>query len=165
LVWHYPLAVQFWELYCICNEKTKSIAEVWVEGEMRLSFRRSFSENMLQVWNSLCDVVESLVLNNDSDALVWEYEKSRIYSSQSLYAVISFRGVTYVHIPAIWSIMVPPKIQLFLWLLSHNKLATVDNLNKRGLQNHLNASFLVKMRALFTFSLVCGGKGNLEGCW
>jgi hypothetical protein len=29
---------------------------------------------------------------------------------------------------------VPPKIQLFLWLVSHNRLATVDNLNKRGLQ-------------------------------
>jgi hypothetical protein len=39
--------------------------------------------------------------------------------------------VTPVHIPAIWNIVVPPKIHLFLWLLSHNKLATVDNLNKK----------------------------------
>jgi hypothetical protein len=29
--------------------------------------------------------------------------------------------------------VVPPKVQLFLWLLSHNKLATVDNLNKKCL--------------------------------
>jgi hypothetical protein len=126
-----PLALQFWELYCFYNEKIKSIAEVWVEGELRLSFRRSFFEN---IWKNLCDVAGSLVLNNDFDALVLEYEKSGIYSSQSLYAVISLRGVTQVHTPAIWSIMVPPKIQLFLWLLSHNKLATVDNLNKRGYQ-------------------------------
>jgi hypothetical protein len=28
---------------------------------------------------------------------------------------------------------VPPKIQLFLWLMSNNKLATVDNLNKKGM--------------------------------
>jgi hypothetical protein len=37
-----------------------------------------------------------------------------------------------VFIPAIWKVVVPPKVQLFLWLLSHNKLATVDNLKKRG---------------------------------
>jgi hypothetical protein len=93
---------------------------------------------MLHVWGELCEVVETVVLNDDSDALVWGYEKSGVYSSQSLYAVINFRGVTsahiHIHIPAIWNIVVPPKIQLFLWWLSYNKLATVDNLNKRGIQ-------------------------------
>jgi hypothetical protein len=76
-------------------------------------------------------VVEQLNLNEDSDALIWGYEKSGVYSSHSCYAVISYRGVTPIYIPAIWSIVVPPKIQLFLWL-SHNKLAIVDNLNKKG---------------------------------
>jgi hypothetical protein len=33
----------------------------------------------------------------------------------------------------VWNTEAPPKIQLFLWLLSHNRLATVDNLNKKGL--------------------------------
>jgi hypothetical protein len=36
-----------------------------------------------------------------------------------------------MYIPTIWNIGVPPKIQLFLWLLSHNKLATFDNLNRK----------------------------------
>jgi hypothetical protein len=27
-----PMTVQFWELYCICNEKTRTLAEVWVVG-------------------------------------------------------------------------------------------------------------------------------------
>jgi hypothetical protein len=58
-------------------------------------------------------------------------EKSGTYSSHSFYAVISYRGVTPMYIPAIWNIRVPQKIQLFLWLLSHNKLATVDNLNRK----------------------------------
>jgi hypothetical protein len=48
-----PLAVQFWELYCICNEKTKVVSEVLGEGEIRLSFRRTFSENMMQTWCEL----------------------------------------------------------------------------------------------------------------
>jgi hypothetical protein len=43
-----PLAVQFWELYCICNEKAKRIADVWVGNELRVTFRRTFGERLLQ---------------------------------------------------------------------------------------------------------------------
>jgi hypothetical protein len=71
------------------------------------------------------------VLNEDEDALIWCYEKSEVYSSHSCYNIISYKGVTPVYIPAIWGIVVPPKIQLFLWLLAYNKLAIVDNLNKK----------------------------------
>jgi hypothetical protein len=86
-------------------------------------------------------VVEQLQLNDDVDALIWGYEKSGIYSSHSCYAIISYRGVTPIYIPAIWNILVPPKIQLFLWLLSHNKIATVDNLNTRGFNKHKQCCF------------------------
>jgi hypothetical protein len=37
-----PLAMQFWNLYYICNEKTKTLAGVRVNRELRLSFRRTF---------------------------------------------------------------------------------------------------------------------------
>jgi hypothetical protein len=36
-----------------------------------------------------------------------------------------------VFIPAVWKIVVPPRINFFLWLLSNNKLLTRDNLGKR----------------------------------
>jgi hypothetical protein len=58
---------------------------------------------------------------------------------------------------------VPPKIQSFLWLLSHNKLATVDNLTKRGYKNQFNASFAMKQRALCIFSLSVVAKTIWEG--
>jgi hypothetical protein len=73
-----PLAVQFWELYCVCNEKTITIAEVWVDGELRLTFRRMFSYQMMQSWDDLISVVENMVLSDESDALVWCYESSGI---------------------------------------------------------------------------------------
>jgi hypothetical protein len=44
------------------------------------------------MWEDLCSVVEQVELNEDSDSLVWCYEKSGIYSTQSYYAMISFRG-------------------------------------------------------------------------
>jgi len=72
---------------------------------------------------------------------VWQYESNGIYSTQSLYAVINFRGVQPVFVPAVWNIKVPPKIQVFLWLLSNNKLMTVDNLAKRGVDKPKNCRF------------------------
>jgi hypothetical protein len=47
------LAVQIWGLYCICNEKVKSLAEVWVEKELRLTFRRTFSVELRHMWEDL----------------------------------------------------------------------------------------------------------------
>jgi hypothetical protein len=125
--------VQFWDLYKIFNEKTKTILEVWIDGKLRLTFRRTFSEDMLETWDELMMVVENVVLSEETDALVWCYDSAGVYSSQSMYVVINYRGVTPVYVPAVWKINVPPKIHFFLWLLSHNKLATIDNLNKRGM--------------------------------
>jgi hypothetical protein len=136
-----PLAVQFWDLFTIYNEKTKTVDEVWVDGELRLTFRRTFSERMLEIWDELMIVVENVVLWNEIDALVWCYNSAGVYSSQSMYVVINYRGVTLVYVPAVWKINVPPKIQFFLWLLSHNKLATIDNLNKRGMSKLVQCQF------------------------
>jgi hypothetical protein len=36
---------------------------------------------------------------------------------------------------------VPPKIHFFLWILSHNKLAIVENLNKKGLDKTSQCRF------------------------
>lgn len=50
---------------------------------------------------------------------------------QSLYAVITFRGVTPVYISSVWKLVIPPRVQFFLWLLSNSRLLTRDNLAKR----------------------------------
>jgi hypothetical protein len=77
--------------------------------------------------------------------LIWSYEKSGVYSSQSFYAIINFRGLKPVYIPAIWGVQVPQKIQLFFfWLFSHNKLATVDNLNKKGMNKPVQCCFCME---------------------
>ena len=49
---------------------------------------------------------------------------STVYSSQSLYKIVNFRGIVPVHVLALWHLKIPPGIHLFLWLLSKNKLLT-----------------------------------------
>ena len=77
----------------------------------------------------------------EGDALVWQYGSKGIYTTQSLYAVINFRGVRPVFIPSVWKIQILPRVQVFLWLLSHNKLMTADNLIKRNIFKPLRCQF------------------------
>jgi hypothetical protein len=96
-----PLAVQFWGLYCLCNEKTKTVTEVVCNGEIRLSFRRTFSEDMMQTWCELVEIVEQVNLRDEPDSVVWVWNRSGAYSSHSFYAIINYRGIKHVYIPAI----------------------------------------------------------------
>lgn len=64
-------------------------------------------------------------------SLVWQLNSSGLYSSQSLYKVVDFRGIKPVFASAIWSLKIPPRVQCFLWLLTKNKVLTRDNLSKR----------------------------------
>lgn len=129
-----PLTIQFWDLYCICREQCNTIQQVWDGQTLRISFRRVFDDQMMLKWFELEEIARSIVLTENCDSLVWQYEASGQYSSSSLYTVINFRGVTPVFLPAVWKITVPPRVHVFLWLLFYNKLMTRDNLLKRNLK-------------------------------
>jgi hypothetical protein len=82
------------------------------------------------LWEEVLSIAASLELNNEDDEPVWQYNSSEVYSSQSLYRVINFRGVLPVFVPVVWKLRVPPRIHFFLWLLSNDKLLTRNNLEK-----------------------------------
>jgi hypothetical protein len=86
---------------------------------------------LFNLWEELVSLVTTIEFSGEEDALVWQFQSSGVYSSQSLYSVINFRGVIPVYIPTVWKLIVPPRIHFFLWLLSNNKLLTRDNLEKR----------------------------------
>jgi len=96
-----PLAVQFWDLFSICNQTGVTLASVWDGAEIKLNFRRTFSEAMLERWYELEAVVMDVHYSEEGDALVWQYDSKGLYTTQSLYAVINFRGVKPVYIPSV----------------------------------------------------------------
>jgi hypothetical protein len=49
----------------------------------------------------------------DEDSSAWQFSSRGVYSSQSLYKVINFRGVILVYVPAIWTLKVPPRVHFF----------------------------------------------------
>ena len=95
----------------------------------------------MELWYELEQIASSITFSTDCDALIWKYNANGKYSASSFYSIISNRGVTLVAIPAIWSLVIPPRVHIFLWLLSNNKLMTHDNLEKRNIGKPLDCVF------------------------
>ena len=85
----------------------------------------------MNMWFDLLSIVESVNLQEDNDQIIWCFNSNGKYSVQSLYAVISNRGVVPVSVSTVWRLKVPPRIQIFLWLITKNKILTRDNLAKQ----------------------------------
>lgn len=115
----------------LMSSRGKTISQVWDGQVLRLTFRRSVSENLMNLWYELLSIVENLTLRDSSDQILWSFSSNGKYSVQSLYAVINHRGVVPLYVPAVWNLKIPPRVQIFLWLLSKNKVLTRDNLAKR----------------------------------
>jgi hypothetical protein len=125
---NYSLAIQFWPLYVIVNEKGTTIDEVWDGTDLKLTFRRTVSEQGVGLWYEICSIAESLSLIEEEDRLIWSFSSSCTYSFQSLYGVTSFRGVKPIYPPTVWGLKNPPRVHVFLWLLSNNKLLTLGTI-------------------------------------
>jgi len=124
--------VQYWPLYVINNEKGITIERAWDGVNLKLTFRRAIPERLMLLWEELLQIASTIEFSDNDDDIIWQYDSKGKYSVKSLYSVVSFRGVTPVHVPAVWKLIIPPRIHIFLWLLSRNKLLTRDNLGKKG---------------------------------
>lgn len=135
------LAVQFWEIYVLVNEKSSTVSELWDGNDLKCTFRRGFDNRMMNVWLEIVQLASTITFSDDDDCLIWQFNSNGVYSSQSLYRIINFRGILPVHVPAVWDVKVPPRVQFFLWLLSKNKNLTRDNLNIRKRLEDLTCLF------------------------
>lgn len=86
---------------------------------------------MMRLWEEVVQLASTIVFSDNEYELVWQLTSNGVYSTQSLYKIVKFRGVTPAHTPALWKIRVPPRVHSFLWLVSQNKILTRDNVSKR----------------------------------
>jgi hypothetical protein len=83
------------------------------------------------LWEEVVAIASTINFTNEDDEPVWVFQSKGVYSSHSLYRVINFRGVLPIYTLAVWSLIIPPRVQFFLWLMSKDKIPTRDNLGKR----------------------------------
>ena len=86
---------------------------------------------MMLEWNSLFEDIKNVILTDRPDTLVWKYKTKGLYTVKSFYNIVNFRGILPGVKPVVWKTKIPPRIQIFCWLITNNKLLTRDNLCKR----------------------------------
>jgi len=140
-------------LYVINNEKGITIERALDGVNLKFTFRRAIPERLMLLWEELLQIASTIEFSDNDDDIIWQYDSKEKYSVHSLYSVVSFRGVTPVYVPAVWKLITPPRIHIFLWLLSRNKLLTRDNLGKKGSCRIKHACFAVRLSRLIIYSL------------
>lgn len=54
------LAIQYWQIYMLINEKSSSIAEAWDGVNLKFTFRRNVSEHLMNIWEELVAIASSI---------------------------------------------------------------------------------------------------------
>ena len=74
------LTTQFWPLYVINEQQGKTISQVWDGHVLRLTFRRSVSENLVNMWYNMLSMVEDLNIQEDDDQIIWSFSSNGKFS-------------------------------------------------------------------------------------
>jgi hypothetical protein len=93
----------------LVNEKSHSVFDLWDGTDLKCTFRRGVDNRLMLQWQEIIQLASIISFSDDEDSLIWTFNSRGIYSSQSLYKVIKFRGVKLVHVPEVWSLKGPPK--------------------------------------------------------
>lgn len=106
-------------------------ADLWDGSELNRNFSRSVSPRLMQIWHEVCQISQTTLISAEEDSLVSKFTSLGLCSTQTLYKLVNNRGVMPVYLHSVWKIKVPPRVHIFLWLLSKNKILTRDNLQKK----------------------------------
>lgn len=84
-----------------------SVASLWDGVNLKCTFRRTGDIHMMELWEEVCQIASTISFSEEEDSLIWQFTSNGVYSVQSLYKIINFRGVQPVLVPFIWSIKIP----------------------------------------------------------
>eukprot|EP00253_Pinus_taeda_P024057 PITA_24057 len=122
----------FWEV------KDGSTARFWTDSWQQLpclaNAQEIISDSPGVVQQSLAEELQKrqILKATEQDKLRWGYEEKGTYTTKEAYHIIIKDQLTKDKLwEKIWSPPIWPKISTFLWLLSHNRILTWDNLRKR----------------------------------
>jgi hypothetical protein len=148
-----PLKIAFADLYRFADNAECTVAECWVEDDWYIEFKRSLSSQEYVSWLDLKSILGEVSLSDRLATISWALNKSRIFSTESLYRFITDRGAASKVAGLIWKCKIPLKIIFFLWQVFNNKLQ-VGQFIQEGLERfRQNAVSVVVQKLLIIFSL------------
>lgn len=82
--------------------------------------------------NSGSRYLNDIPLTSEIDSVKWALDKSKSFTSKSLYRFLFGSGVSSRVAGFVWKSKLPLKIKFFLWQIFNNKLPVTKSLTKRG---------------------------------
>jgi hypothetical protein len=122
----------------VCN-KSALVAQVFLDTNFNLSFRRTITGIKLVEWRNLLYLLNSVSLNPSRDKFVWDEHKNGIFSVQSMCHLLMYNPNNNRN-KMIWKLKIPLKISL-LWNLGRGAILTKDNLATRRWKGSLTCCF------------------------
>lgn len=136
-----PLAICYPYLYDLCSNKSIVLSLVISSQGLAITFTRTLTGVNRCEWGEVLQIIHSVSPTLAYDKICWTWESNGIFSIKSIYQFLSFRGVATLHALTWWDSKLPPKIQVFMWLLTHNKILTKNNLQKKGWHGNTSCHF------------------------
>ncbi len=80
----------------------------------------------------LIRMVRNVSLSTTADDFVWRWNLKGNFSTWSAYKFLVYDGVDDRRIPHLWTIKIPLRAKIFLWLAGRNRVLTAEQLVERG---------------------------------
>lgn len=126
------LKIEFPTLYNLCLDKEALVGDCWEGDGWKVGFRRPLGNYDFCEWERLMVRLDDFRLNGEQDHFVWILDKTKNYSTRSMYRTLTFRGVLNKRMIKLWkSNKLPNKLKVFVWLAVQDRFQTGVNLKKK----------------------------------
>ncbi|XVF16533.1 hypothetical protein REPUB_Repub10bG0040000 [Reevesia pubescens] len=130
-----PLEYAFPRLFSISLLKDNVVSDFFIDNCWSIPWRRRLFEWEQNEWRAMLHILVShSPISHEDDQLSWKGSRNDLYSCFEVYALF-FKEHLQSRIGVwdlIWHLKIPPKVQIFLWLLCHEKLSCNDFLIRRN---------------------------------
>ena len=126
-----PLKVPFHRLFQITSKPDIEAAQAFSNGQWESQFTRQLNEDLSAYWTQLHDLLNEVTLPEGRDRVVWALEKSKKYSTSSLYKLLTSGGVRDSQMMLIWKCNIPLKVKIFIWMAVHDIIQSGVQLKKK----------------------------------
>jgi hypothetical protein len=65
------LAIQYWNVYSIINEQGKTIREAWDGVNLKFTFMRTVSSEIMNQWLEVVQIASCLKYSKEEEAMIW----------------------------------------------------------------------------------------------
>jgi hypothetical protein len=80
----------------------------------------------------LLALLSNVSLSTNQDDIVWKCNADGVFTVKSYYNFINDSGIRCAFTRIIWKAKIPEKVKIFIWLVTKNRILTIENLKKRG---------------------------------